>query len=321
VIIAVTKAGPADQAGLKIGDIIVSVNGDPIANLDELDAAAIRPAGSKLELTVRRNNDPLKIPVVLAARPAEGSQVPPAWELPAPRARTRGGEPAAAGGPPVLGISVLDVTDRTQRRFGTTVHNGAVIIDIQEGTPAARAGLPLGAVIVSLNHASLGEKRIASAAELETALQMLRPGDEIELTYYEGDRVGRKKVRLVPGVPAMPGPPESTAMPAAVDPSEAPPSATEPNALQRLEQSLDDPAAAASLPTPPESAPPPPPPAPSEELPPPAAPSPSSELTELRRQVDTLQRQLDAILQRISILERALNPAPPQPQPPPTPGT
>ena len=69
-----------------------------------------------------------------------------------------------------------------------TVSYGAVITQIREGSPAARAGLPLGGVIVSVNG-----NRVKSANAIVELIQAFRPGDEVELTYYEADRVGRKE--------------------------------------------------------------------------------------------------------------------------------
>ena len=98
---------------------------------------------------------------------------------------------------PTLGISVADVSDLTRRRYGVGVASGAVISQIREGSPAALAGLPLGGVIVSING-----KRIGSAKDLVELMQVFRPGEQVEVTYFEGDRIGRKTIRLV-GVPAV----------------------------------------------------------------------------------------------------------------------
>ncbi len=111
----------------------------------------------------------------------------------------------AIDGRPTLGISVDDVSDLLRRRFGITAEHGAVITRIHEGSPAAKAGLPLGGVVVSVNG-----KRIGSANDIIAVIQAFRPGDEIEVTYFEGDRIGRKKIRLVPAAPTPPvvaGPP------------------------------------------------------------------------------------------------------------------
>lgn len=119
-------------------------------------------------------------------------------ELPPPPATDPGTQPGIEGRP-TLGISVDDVSDLLRRRFGITTEHGAVITRIHEGSPAAKAGLPLGGVVVSING-----KRIGSANDIIAVIQAFRPGDEIEVTYFEGDRIGRKKIRLVPGAPIPP---------------------------------------------------------------------------------------------------------------------
>ncbi len=108
----------------------------------------------------------------------------------------------------VLGVSVVDITERTQRRFGIIVQSGAVISQVLRDGAAARAGLPLGAVVVAIDG-----QRVGSASDLVKQIAARKAGDDIELTYFEGDRMGRKKVTLggitptktpVPSAPALP---------------------------------------------------------------------------------------------------------------------
>lgn len=86
----VLENGPAAKAGLRGsqgqttisditiptgGDVIVAINGNPIANLTDMlvDIAYKRP-GEEVVLTVMRNGDTLEIPVTLAARPDTWSE-------------------------------------------------------------------------------------------------------------------------------------------------------------------------------------------------------------------------------------------------------
>ncbi len=240
-VLSVVAGGPADKAGLKANDVIVQVDRQPIRDLDDLDRMVLRPPGTRLQFEVRRHGTLQSVPVVLGQRPKEptraagekpaidelppppppvstpkvGSSVSPSTdatraasgdtaegEVPAGRA---GSPTIVQGSRPILGISVADISDLTRRRFGVTVDAGAVISNIREGTPAALAGLPLGGVIVSING-----QRIGSANDIVNVIQSFRPGEEVEVTYFEGDRAGRKRIRLgrsaVAVVPKTPAP-------------------------------------------------------------------------------------------------------------------
>jgi len=131
--------------------------------------------------------EPSDAPAVVPAEPAPG----PAASSPAP----------AAGGGPSLGITVDALTDEARTNYGLTVRRGALITHVRPGTPADRAGLPVGGVVVALDG-----RRIDSANDLVTAVSAAQPGQEIELSYYEGNRFGRKTIRLAPAsAPAAPG--------------------------------------------------------------------------------------------------------------------
>ena len=70
IITEITPNSPAEEAGLQVGDVVVSANGRSISGLGGL-VALIRDGepGSELVLTVLRDGEQLEITAVLAARP------------------------------------------------------------------------------------------------------------------------------------------------------------------------------------------------------------------------------------------------------------
>ncbi|MCA9120768.1 MAG: PDZ domain-containing protein [Planctomycetaceae bacterium] len=141
-------------------------------------------------------------PPPVTAPATEAAPAPPAAEdLPAP--------PSAAPsytGRPTLGVTVDPLTDDVVRQHRLPVRSGAIITAIVPGSPAAQAGLPLGAVIVALDG-----RRIDSPANLVTAVSSAPTDREIELSYYDGDRLYRKRVHLLgaaiaQAAPAAPAP-------------------------------------------------------------------------------------------------------------------
>ena len=71
VIGTVRTGGPAAAAGVKSGDVVVAVNGNPVAAANELTSsvAALRP-GDKATLKVQRGGSTLTLTVTLGTRPA-----------------------------------------------------------------------------------------------------------------------------------------------------------------------------------------------------------------------------------------------------------
>ncbi len=72
VVRQVEKGAPADRAGVQPGDIITEVNGEKIASWNDFVRDVVtRKIGEKITLTVVRDRRTVRVPVVLAERPAE----------------------------------------------------------------------------------------------------------------------------------------------------------------------------------------------------------------------------------------------------------
>jgi len=65
----VTPDGPADEAGVKIGDIVLALDGKPMENARQLEVNLYRHAiGQKVTLTIWRNDGQLEVPVAVIER-------------------------------------------------------------------------------------------------------------------------------------------------------------------------------------------------------------------------------------------------------------
>jgi len=70
IIAGVIRGGPADKAGMKPGDILVSIDGKPVAGTQEMfNLVAQLVPGNKAQITVLRNNQEPTLQVLIGKRP------------------------------------------------------------------------------------------------------------------------------------------------------------------------------------------------------------------------------------------------------------
>lgn len=189
IITDVRAGGPAEQAGLKVGDRIVTIN---LVDLQDVDDFALLlggiPAGRDVRLGVERDGKTIELVPKLAVRKVEAEKVVTPEEASVLR-----GDGAPAAGRGSLGITVVPLTGDLKEANGLTINRGAYISSVRQGSSAERAGIPPGAVIVSFNGT-----RVDTADELVAMASALQANQEVELTYYVGNRLTRKTVRATP---------------------------------------------------------------------------------------------------------------------------
>ena len=92
----------------------------------------------------------------------------------------KGGTLTTGGG--VLGVDVTTLTTQLRQQYGFTPTAGAVVLSVVPGSPAAKAKLRQGDVIVAV-----GSTKVTSAETLQKAISKHKAGDSVQLTYYVGD--------------------------------------------------------------------------------------------------------------------------------------
>ncbi|HJT34444.1 MAG TPA: PDZ domain-containing protein [Pirellulales bacterium] len=228
-IVEVAAGGPADKAGLKLGDLVTKIGDRLVRDLDDFAAALHNmPAGRKLRFTVERDFEPRRIEVTLGKRPPEEKRLAPEFG--------RIGDPTAAAPPrmSLLGVRVEDVDAQVQADAGLPDARGAVVTHVTEGSPADLAKVPLRAVIVAVNG-----KEVDSPASLKRLIAAAGPGKEIRLDYYHRGKLVERTLRLAEVLE-----PEGGVAPAAANepvadsqkPSEEPEPLTDQERIERLEE-------------------------------------------------------------------------------------
>ncbi|HEX2167247.1 MAG TPA: trypsin-like peptidase domain-containing protein [Longimicrobiales bacterium] len=167
LITGVQDGLPAQEAGLRIGDIILSVNDEPIEDHIELIArlANLRP-NEQVVLGYLRDNDRENVTVTLGEFPRP--------DLPEEREPPLQQEPAEQ----VLGFAVTELTPELAQRAGYRGEGGVMVASIPQG--GAAQAVRQGDIILSIN----GEP-VRSVEDVREEAEDIAPGSAVALTVYD----------------------------------------------------------------------------------------------------------------------------------------
>ena len=175
----ITKGSPADRAGLRPYDVIVSLDERPIANDDQLiREIASRSPGSPVRLQLVRDGHPQTLTVKLSERPPReiGGPLEARGQAPGPD-RIKGSQDN------LLGLTVRDLDRQALDRLELPAGIRGVLITRVEGLSASfDGGVERGTVLLEINR-----QRIESAAEYRRIAAAARPGDVLALYIYAPD--------------------------------------------------------------------------------------------------------------------------------------
>jgi serine protease Do len=139
----VTPGSPADEAGMKQGDVIVRFGDQKIEHMRELPrtVAALAP-GTKVDVVVLRKGERKTLEVKIAELEEEKTQAAAA-------------QPQDDHGSTDFGFDIADVPAELQQRLNLGKGEGAVITRVYPGGPGESAGLRAGDVIIEVDGTSV----------------------------------------------------------------------------------------------------------------------------------------------------------------------
>lgn len=167
-IAEVTAGGPAAEAGLRDGDVVVGLNGQPITSSTELTRRVGQASpGDMLRLDVLREGRRQTINVRSGTRPADvnaqANSTDDDQSVNPDRVQPQAGEV-------VEGMTVAPITEALRSRYSIDEGvRGLVVTGVSETSRAGRAQVPTGAVIMQANG-----RPVSTVAELREVIAAAR---------------------------------------------------------------------------------------------------------------------------------------------------
>lgn len=152
LVAAVTPEGPAAQAGIEAGDVILRFAGRPVDTARQLPrAVAETDIGAEVPVEVVRKGERMTLRLTVGlldegegeAEPAPASAVP--------------GDGAGEDDGAVLGLTLEPLSDLLRGEYGIDASvTGLLVTDVKAGSKAAERGVTPGMVVVEVSHQPVG---------------------------------------------------------------------------------------------------------------------------------------------------------------------
>jgi Do/DeqQ family serine protease len=170
LVTSVVPASPAAEAGLKTGDLIVSIDGQPVEDQNAFGyRLATKPLGGTANLAVDRQGKSVPLAVKLEAAPEAARD-----------------EVTIVGRSPLTGAKVANLSPALadELRLDTS-SEGVVIVDLADGSLAGNVGFQRGDIVVSVNGEAIAKsqdlERVARVPRRVWQIVILRGGQQISV--------------------------------------------------------------------------------------------------------------------------------------------
>jgi serine protease Do len=155
VVSQVFEGSPAEKAGFKVGDIVVTLDGIKIKGSQDVAREVLKKqVGQRVQFVILREGKELEVPVTTVEMPAETKEAK--------------GTPAEMK--EWFGLHVTAVTPDSAKELGLSRAEGVILQDVEAESPGANAGLRKGDVILEVNR-----QKIKDEADYQRVMEKVKP--------------------------------------------------------------------------------------------------------------------------------------------------
>ncbi len=164
----ITEGGPSEAQGLRVYDVIVEIDGQPIGRVGQMQQAiAMKRPGDRISVGVYRDGAPVTVNIRLGEAPLQAQPVVEASTAPV-REEERMDDK--------LGLRIEDMDRESAGEFGYDDVDGVVITDVEVNGPAARRGVVPGFKILELNREAVDDM-----SDIRRIMAGVNPGEIVTL--------------------------------------------------------------------------------------------------------------------------------------------
>ena len=184
LVTRVSSGSPADEAGIKRGDVILKYEGKEVNSANQLqDFVRKTPSEEEVNISVNRDGNikefTVSIGKVRRFSRNRGNRIHGFNFV------TRNDDSG------YLGIDMYDLTEGLREYFKIEEYEGVLVVNVVEDSPAEKAGFKSGDVITKV-----GKRIVEDSGELRKAISRYDPDEKVEIEYVRNKKKSKKKVTL-----------------------------------------------------------------------------------------------------------------------------
>ena len=179
----VVEGSPAEKAGIEEGDVIISFDGKKTDSIERLTALVRRTSpGTEVDIKVIRDGEEKDVQVTIGESSSSSlfNLNPGKYKI-----EKKAIEPFIwnfqSGSK--LGVAIQDLTEQLGDYFGVKNGEGALITEVEKESPAEKAGLKAGDVIVQVDN-----EKVSGSDDVRQILSDKEKGDEVSLKVIRDKR-------------------------------------------------------------------------------------------------------------------------------------